>query len=194
MTIHKAKGLEAALVFVAGGRTKGSRSDEVRVFHEEGRRLAWVGTVSAEVKPVVEQEEAEEDQRLMYVALTRAMGRLYLPCVVDATGAARSMRGAYDRVNQRVAALVRESDPLLAVTDVTPPPPARSLAPAPEPPAGAPAWVPPRELLPRPRRAPCVRRAPRGPRAGGRHVVHAAARGAGRDARPRPEREAQGIQ
>jgi exodeoxyribonuclease V beta subunit len=119
MTIHKSKGLEAPLVFVAGGRT-GSRSDEVRVYHEEGHRLAWVGPVSAEVKPIVEREEGEEEQRLMYVALTRAMGRLYLPCVVDEAGAPKSMRGAYDLVNRRVAALIREGAPLLGVVDVEP--------------------------------------------------------------------------
>src|ERR1019366_7863255 len=62
MTIHKAKGLEAPLVFVAGGMWL-PRSDDVRVFHEGGRRLAWVGTPSPEVKATIEREEGEEEER-----------------------------------------------------------------------------------------------------------------------------------
>ena len=41
MSIHKAKGLEAPVVFVAGGTSRG-KNDDVRVYHEGGRRLAWV--------------------------------------------------------------------------------------------------------------------------------------------------------
>ena len=141
MTIHKSKGLEASLVFVAGGRA-GSRSDDVRVYHEEGRRLAWVGPVSSEVRPIVEREEREEEQRLMYVALTRPKGRLYVPLVIDEAGEPKGMRGCYDRVNRRVAALVRDGDPMLAVADLGDPP-----VPAEEPGAGAVAWRPPPELL-----------------------------------------------
>lgn len=116
MTIHKAKGLEAPLVFVAIGRSW-APSEEVRLYHEGGRRLAWVGSLAPDVAATVRQEESEEDQRLMYVALTRAMGRLYLPYVVDAAGAPAVLRGAYEPVHRRIAELVRLKDPLLAVED-----------------------------------------------------------------------------
>jgi exodeoxyribonuclease V beta subunit len=139
MTIHKAKGLEAPLVFVAGGMWL-PRSDEVRVFHEGGRRLAWVGTLSPDVKPVVEREEGEEEERLMYVALTRAMGRLYLPYVLDAEGEPKSLRGPYERVHRRLGALVRAEDPILTVEDVD------AITPH-EPTARQGEWSPPDGLL-----------------------------------------------
>jgi exodeoxyribonuclease V beta subunit len=139
MTIHKSKGLEAPLVFVACGLSS-PPPREVRVYHEAGRRQAWVGSLSPEVKPIVDREEGEEEQRLMYVALTRAMGRVYLPCVFDAEGAPRNIRGPYDRVNRRVAAMLHEDDPLLAVADVAVSPPPIDVVAAPE-------WTPPRELL-----------------------------------------------
>jgi exodeoxyribonuclease V beta subunit len=119
MTIHKSKGLEAPVVFVAGG-VWAPRPDEVRAYHEGGHRLAWVGRLAPRVKPIVLQEEREEDERLMYVALTRAMGRIYLPCLVDESGGApKRLRGAYDAVNRRVVAeLAEPRDPTLAVEDV----------------------------------------------------------------------------
>ncbi|HEX3345846.1 MAG TPA: UvrD-helicase domain-containing protein, partial [Polyangiaceae bacterium] len=141
MTIHKAKGLEAAAVFVAGGWSGGGDKD-VRVYHEGGRRLAWVGTPRADVKSLISAGEREEDQRLMYVALTRAKGRLYLP--VAANAAQQRRRGAYDVVHRRLTDLVAAGDPSLSVEDV----PAVHLVPgmAPE---GGPAgeWQPPEALL-----------------------------------------------
>jgi exodeoxyribonuclease V beta subunit len=119
MTIHKAKGLEAPLVFVAGGLTAGgSDGERARIYHEGGRRLAWVGSPSPDVKPIIDQEEREEEQRLMYVALTRAMGRLYLPCVRGVDGEPKALRGPYDPVNRRVHTLIKEGDPTVVVEDV----------------------------------------------------------------------------
>ncbi len=144
MTIHKAKGLEAPLVFLAGGHSAGGGDGErVRVFHEGGRRLAWVGSPTPDVKARVDGEEEEEEQRLMYVALTRAMGRLYLPCVVGADGQPKSLRGAYHPVNQRVAMLMRQDDPLLAIADMS----AERLAVGDAAPDGASDWSPPSALL-----------------------------------------------
>ena len=94
MTVHKAKGLEAPIVFVAGGFSP-PRSDDPRVFHERGRRRGWIGNVPADVKTKASEEEREDEQRLMYVALTRAMGRLYLPSATSG-GEAAKVRGAYE--------------------------------------------------------------------------------------------------
>jgi exodeoxyribonuclease V beta subunit len=127
MTIHKSKGLQAPIVFVVGGFSQ-PRGDEVRIYHEGGKRLAWVGAASdPEVEAHSKAEEREEEQRLMYVALTRAEGRLYLPCAVrDAVpGQAggdepRALRGPYDIVNRRIAELLRADQPSLSVQDVVP--------------------------------------------------------------------------
>lgn len=85
LTMHKAKGLEAPVVFLAGGFTRsGSRSpyepvvayatgDGVRV------REAWLPPLPAEAVVRAEEEAREEDERLLYVAITRAKGRLYAP-------------------------------------------------------------------------------------------------------------------
>ncbi len=142
MTIHKSKGLEAPLVFVAGGLSA-PRADDVRVYHEGGRRLAWVGSLSPEVRPRVEREEGEEEQRLMYVALTRAMGRLYLPCVLGPEGEPKPMRGPYHRVNRRVAALIQAKDPTLTSEDAS-----RVAPPRPWPRTGAAAMVAARRAAP----------------------------------------------
>ncbi len=158
MTIHKAKGLEAPVVFVAGGFTPPFSAEDVRVYHDEGRRLAWVGALSPDVESLVKEEESEEDQRLMYVALTRAMGRLVLPCLVEAeptsngkrdAGDARPMRGPYDRVNKRVVERLQASEggdasaaELFAAEDVVPAAPA-VLESSPS----VSSWTPPMALL-----------------------------------------------
>lgn len=140
MTIHKAKGLEAAVVFVAcswGSR----RPEEVRIFHEGARRFAWVGSVSGDLKPHVEREEREEDQRLMYVALTRAAGRLYLP-YAEASARAKPVRGPYAPVHRRLAALLSSATPGFGVDDV-----GERVRDAPPPEAAPVAWEPVDALL-----------------------------------------------
>jgi exodeoxyribonuclease V beta subunit len=156
MTVHKSKGLEAPVVFVAGGFGQ-SRGDDVHVYHDGGRRLAWVGPVS---DPAVEKrakaEEREEEQRLVYVALTRAMGRLYLPCAVTggpstdgerATGEPRSLRGPYGAINRRVAELLQSADPLLSVEDVAAADESRAHAPSHPSDDSADDWHPAASLL-----------------------------------------------
>jgi exodeoxyribonuclease V beta subunit len=142
MTIHKAKGLEAPVVFVAGG-SSAPPPDEVRLFGGEGRRLAWIGRPSGAVESLVKQSEREEDERLMYVALTRAMGRLYLPCVTDGDKP-KSLRGALARINGRLFDLGRASHGSWTSEDVVPAP-AKAAAVSSEPWS----WHPPASLLAR---------------------------------------------
>lgn len=115
-TIHKAKGLEAPVVFIAGGWTQG-RADAVHVYHEDDRRLAWVGKARADVKALVQQEEREEQQRLLYVALTRAMGRLVVPCILR-DGKPDRLRGPYEAVHRRVFDLASAGGDLVSVEDL----------------------------------------------------------------------------
>jgi exodeoxyribonuclease V beta subunit len=140
MTIHKAKGLEAPVVFIAGG-TSSPRSEDVHVYAGEGRRLAWVGPVSAAVKPAVKEGEDEEEERLMYVALTRAMARLYLPCVAEG-GKAKALSGPYGRVNRRLFDVGLASGMTWTSEDVP------QESPKGEPWSRSPiTWCPPRSLL-----------------------------------------------
>lgn len=75
MTVHRAKGLEAWVVFLSGGVGFARRSaDPVQVTHDGGRRVAVLRGSS-----VVVQTQQHEHQRLAYVALTRARARLYVP-------------------------------------------------------------------------------------------------------------------
>jgi exodeoxyribonuclease V beta subunit len=142
MTIHKSKGLEAPLVFLASGRSS-PPTDDVRIYHEGGQRLAWVGSLASDVAPTVKREEAEEEQRLMYVALTRAMGRVYLPYLVDSAGKSKGLRGPYERVNRRVAELVSAGDPLVGLEEVE-----RGVGLRGKPPSATAAeWRPPAALL-----------------------------------------------
>jgi exodeoxyribonuclease V beta subunit len=78
MTMHMAKGLEADVVFLAGGFT-GLRAGPVATLHQDGERVLALDRASA--KDALERESAEEEQRLLYVALTRARARVYLPYV-----------------------------------------------------------------------------------------------------------------
>ncbi len=81
LTMHKAKGLQAPVVVLFGGRAKG-KEGPIHRYHAEGDRRAWVGPVKAapaEVQAWIQQEQREEWERLAYVALTRAEAQLLLP-------------------------------------------------------------------------------------------------------------------
>jgi exodeoxyribonuclease V beta subunit len=101
MTMHKSKGLEAAVVFLYGGysdpkarelqvyheaREERPRADDaeepgprVTVYHDaQGKRVVHVGQPTPEIEALVASEQADEARRLLYVAITRAKARLYL--------------------------------------------------------------------------------------------------------------------
>ena len=79
MTMHAAKGLEADVVFVYGGFGP-APTDTVRTYAIDGRRLRLAGCPRLDaIKELVKRERDGEDQRLYYVALTRARKRLFLP-------------------------------------------------------------------------------------------------------------------
>lgn len=153
MTIHKAKGLEAPIVFLAGGWSRFG-ADRVLVYHEGDRRVAWVGSAPDSVKKLVEAEEAEEGERLMYVALTRAMGRLYLPYALveeispepagsEGARSPATPSGAYAKVHRRLVDVLGWDTPGFTVEDVGPEPALSG------PPRHAPSspWEPPAKWL-----------------------------------------------
>jgi len=80
LTIHKAKGLEAPVVALFGGYGKGPERDKVHRFHNAaGVRSAFLGSVPASRKQALAEEATEEEQRLLYVAITRPKVQLVLP-------------------------------------------------------------------------------------------------------------------
>lgn len=74
MTMHKAKGLEAEVVFLFGGNR--SVPSKLHTFHENHQRCLYLG----DTPPKTAVDEAEDEiRRLLYVALTRARTRIYVP-------------------------------------------------------------------------------------------------------------------
>jgi exodeoxyribonuclease V beta subunit len=78
MTIHMSKGLEAKVVFVAGGFTEGNKNLKYHHYYRDHHRVFDV-TKSPEAKQAHNVEEDRENRRLYYVALTRCREKLYLP-------------------------------------------------------------------------------------------------------------------
>jgi len=84
MTMHAAKGLEFPVVFLFGGLT-GGKKYSIKFYHDSEEKPI-IDMLSSTI-PNEHQWQAEaEQQRLLYVAMTRACGRLYLPYVGSLTG------------------------------------------------------------------------------------------------------------
>jgi exodeoxyribonuclease V beta subunit len=108
MTIHKSKGLEAAVVFLYGGFTA-RQSDGLYEYHDVERRRVLDVEPDDTGKAAAKQELDEERQRLYYVALTRAKARLYLPFVPLEHWSNR-WDGGYRRVNDRLAKVLAQPE------------------------------------------------------------------------------------
>ncbi|MCP4692842.1 MAG: UvrD-helicase domain-containing protein, partial [Desulfobacterales bacterium] len=84
MTMHVSKGLQFPVVFIAGGLTRASGAP-FHVFHEFNKEDPSAGVRKVidlskqEGKARDEKEKIDEDKRLLYVALTRARFKLYIP-------------------------------------------------------------------------------------------------------------------
>jgi exodeoxyribonuclease V beta subunit len=86
LTIHAAKGLEFPVVFLAGGFTLGLPSPWTTYRDPVKRNVIFDLSPDREGAKLAAQERTFEDRRLLYVALTRAMFKLYVPMLgVDQT-------------------------------------------------------------------------------------------------------------
>src|SRR4051794_26035921 len=102
MTVHRSKGLEADVVFLFGGFARSPVIDPVSVYHNGGRRRVVVRKLeNGEAgSHEIEQEQREEDERLLYVALTRAKLKLYVPFLPD-NSLKQKCSGYYKYLNER---------------------------------------------------------------------------------------------
>jgi exodeoxyribonuclease V beta subunit len=106
MTIHKSKGLEAAVVFVYGGFCLKSTGDWHEYHGASGERVLYLGD-NPDAEQAAASEAEEERERVFYVALTRAKARLYLTVIPHALWP-NGWKGGYKRVNDRLNALEAE--------------------------------------------------------------------------------------
>jgi exodeoxyribonuclease V beta subunit len=81
MTVHASKGLEFPIVFLAGGFTRGRRIGSSAAYRDDQGRVIFDLCPDNHAQQRVEQEALSEQRRLMYVALTRAIFKLYVPWV-----------------------------------------------------------------------------------------------------------------
>ena len=111
MSVHMSKGLEADVVFLFGGTAAPPMPPRVCVYHDDraNRRIA-IGTIGRALgKAFIDRETREENERLAYVALTRARAKVYLP-VYPAGSTKRRVNGYYEPLNDRLRALGVEID------------------------------------------------------------------------------------
>ncbi|HEY1851317.1 MAG TPA: UvrD-helicase domain-containing protein [Candidatus Binataceae bacterium] len=108
MTIHMSKGLEADVVMLFGGTHGGHQVSAVEVYHDNENRCFAFGSESGkEAKQAINRERDEEHQRLLYVAMTRARAKLYLPFFPDKS---LKLNGPYKHLNDRLKEMVKGND------------------------------------------------------------------------------------
>jgi len=99
VTIHKSKGLQWPVVFLGTGSGYGGVR-RAHKYHDQERRTVYSLSGEGGAKERGRREEEEEDLRLYYVALTRAMFKLYVPCkrpVLTRTGQVDHREGPVGR-------------------------------------------------------------------------------------------------
>ncbi|HEX9081288.1 MAG TPA: UvrD-helicase domain-containing protein, partial [Holophagaceae bacterium] len=121
LTIHKAKGLEAPVVALFGGYGEGLAAQAtIQRFHDDlDTRCAFLGA-REDAPPAwrerMAREAAREDERLLYVAMTRPQVQLVLPVFLPGTARGTTFeadgnpRGRHGALNRRLRA-IREADP-----------------------------------------------------------------------------------
>jgi exodeoxyribonuclease V beta subunit len=105
MTIHACKGLQFCTVFIAGGFTQRDIS-EFWTYHAGARTFDLVR--DGEHRELYERELLGEEERLFYVALTRARDRLYVPVFRPTAKSKRSSGMLAEKMTEALEAIRRE--------------------------------------------------------------------------------------
>jgi exodeoxyribonuclease V beta subunit len=118
LTVHTAKGLEADVVFLYGGT--GERTHEPScVYQQRGVRVLHVGKLDDDAKRAASQDKADERSRLLYVALTRARYRLYVPHFpAELARFSGPYRQANDHLGRVLGTNLDQPSPLFAVRPI----------------------------------------------------------------------------
>ena len=163
LTIHKAKGLEAPVVALFGGYSENpfAKTGKVHRFHDAAdSRCAFLGPRKAMpevIEKLADADAEREDERLLYVAITRPKVHLVMPVFTlgaeppsaqgsfDADG---HPKGRHNRLNRRVRTL-KEAEPDTWGTWTTPlPAPVHALPEGPAPALPAQLQLPPAPPFP----------------------------------------------
>ncbi len=129
MTIHKSKGLQFPIVFVptlwrksAGGN---ARHGLLAYHDEENQLILTLASQDAGANAAAQAEQFQEDTRLLYVALTRAINRVYLVQWGEPAPSACALDRLFVRIGAACPATIaiRENDAFDRIPpyDVTPP-------------------------------------------------------------------------
>ncbi len=130
LTIHKAKGLEAPYVFLFGAASAAPKT-KVHALRDAAGRTLVVANHDESIKQQLADEIEAENQRLAYVALTRAQIRMYLPVygdkAVDDTSTYKCIQRCFKPLVERKSELVEITQVAVGV-DPDAPAPADALA------------------------------------------------------------------
>lgn len=115
MTIHKSKGLEAPIIILYGGFGR-PLERQVNVIQDpnEGRRILVGAAARKAVSQRLQVEQRQEDQRLLYVALTRPQVKLILP-LIDSS---RSLLGSYQPLKERLVSMYKQRDKIASFAEL----------------------------------------------------------------------------
>lgn len=105
VTMHASKGLEYGVVFLLAG-VQDSSSDYRTLCYADHTEFLCQPTGDGELVRAADQQFAEEQQRLLYVAMTRARCRLYMPLLAKSNSA--MAKCLINMTNDRELSLVQQ--------------------------------------------------------------------------------------
>lgn len=113
MTFHKAKGLEAEIVFLFGLLSSPKKKWATDLI-DKRQKETWLGDLPATKENLNKTNQKAENERLIYVAMTRAKSRLYLPYVSNSK---KAITGSYSLLNDRLDGMTQMDTTLLQSVD-----------------------------------------------------------------------------